>query len=121
MPVYSRRTILVRGIQGLGLLGIATRPHAASAALVPGSAELIGKATAFLRTRQGADGSWSGRGKPGITARVVTASCGRAGSRRLRPRSRRGSRFSTLHRPQGRAVRNAPFRLHDVGGADGVS
>ena len=39
----------------------------------PGAAELAGKAVAFLKPRQGRDGSWSGDREPGITALVVTA------------------------------------------------
>ncbi len=69
--IYSRRTFLARGIQGAGLIGLATWPAAAREA--PDAAAMAGKAVAFLRSRQGSDGNWSGDREPGITALVVTA------------------------------------------------
>jgi squalene-hopene/tetraprenyl-beta-curcumene cyclase len=71
----SRRTFLARGIQGAGLVGLATWPawSVARAGDGPDAAGLAGKAVDFLRPRQGKDGSWSGEREPGITALVVTA------------------------------------------------
>ena len=62
-------------VQGAGLLGLATWPFhpVAVADDAPDAAALAGKAVAFLRPRQGRDGSWSGEREPGITALVVTA------------------------------------------------
>ena len=75
MRLHSRRTFLARGIQGAGLIGLATWParFVAVGGEVPDAAELAAKAVAFLRPRQGKDGSWSGDREPGITALVVTA------------------------------------------------
>jgi squalene-hopene/tetraprenyl-beta-curcumene cyclase len=73
MRTYPRRTFLARGIQGVGLMGLAAWPAVADADAGADAAELVGKAVNFLRPRQGADGSWSGTREPGITALVVTA------------------------------------------------
>ncbi len=75
MRICSRRTFLARGVQGAGLIGLATWPARVVAAddEVPDAAAIAGKAVAFLRPRQGSDGSWSGDREPGITALVVTA------------------------------------------------
>ena len=75
MNAQTRRSFLARSIQGAGVLGLATWPfHPVSAADdAPDAAALAGKAVAFLRPRQGRDGSWSGDREPGITALVVTA------------------------------------------------
>ena len=55
------------GLGPAGLAGLAPRP--ARAAEDP--AALASKAVAFLRPRQGKDGSWSGDREPGITGLVV--------------------------------------------------
>jgi squalene-hopene/tetraprenyl-beta-curcumene cyclase len=73
MSTYPRRTFLARGIQGVGLMGLAAWPARADAGAGTDAAELVGKAVGFLRPRQGSDGSWSGAREPGITALVVTA------------------------------------------------
>jgi squalene-hopene/tetraprenyl-beta-curcumene cyclase len=75
MNVPSRRAFLVGTVQGAGLLSLATWPFQPVAAAddAPDAAALATKAVAFLRPRQGRDGSWSGDREPGITALVVTA------------------------------------------------
>jgi squalene-hopene/tetraprenyl-beta-curcumene cyclase len=75
MAIQSRRAFFARSIRGAGLLGLTTWPfHTVAAADdAQGAAALAGKAIAFLRPRQGRDGSWSGDREPGITALVVTA------------------------------------------------
>ncbi len=75
MNMHSRRTFLAGSIQGAGLIGLTIWPVRASARVgeEPGAAALAGKAVAFLKPRQGRDGSWSGDREPGITALVVTA------------------------------------------------
>src|SRR5580692_11801614 len=71
----SRRTFLFTTIPGAGLFGFSILPARgfASADDAPDANALAGKAVAFLRGRQGKDGSWSGTREPGITALVVTA------------------------------------------------
>jgi squalene-hopene/tetraprenyl-beta-curcumene cyclase len=71
--MYSRRAVLSRGVQALSLLGVSAWSSRASASEDPDPGRLAAKAVAFLRTRQGGDGSWSGTREPGITALVVTA------------------------------------------------
>jgi squalene-hopene/tetraprenyl-beta-curcumene cyclase len=74
MGVISRRGLLKRSVQGMGVLGFAFRPLSSRADETVTAADLAAKAVAFLRPRQAADGSWSGdRKEPGITALVVTA------------------------------------------------
>ncbi len=77
MHTHSRRTFLTASIQGAGLLGFLTAPARVATAVAaddaPDANALAAKAVAFLRTRQGKDGSWSGDREPGITALVVTA------------------------------------------------
>ena len=75
MPAYSRRAFLALGIEGASLIGLtpwAARAFAAADDAADATA-LAAKAVAFLRPRQGKDGSWSGSREPGITALVVTA------------------------------------------------
>lgn len=69
----TRRNVLRLGIgaAGITLLGDIGQTWAASQASV---AELVTKGADFLKSRQAANGSWSGeRNEPGITALVVTA------------------------------------------------
>ena len=74
MNPISRRSFIERGIQAAGLCGYVLRPSCVWADETGTAADLAAKAVAFLRPRQGADGSWSGdRKEPGITALVVTA------------------------------------------------
>jgi squalene-hopene/tetraprenyl-beta-curcumene cyclase len=74
MLELSRRVFLRRGVQAGGLLGLTLRPSRGRADEPAGAAELEAKAVAFLRPRQGPDGSWSAdRKEPGITALVVSA------------------------------------------------
>ncbi|MEW4569707.1 prenyltransferase/squalene oxidase repeat-containing protein [Tautonia sp. JC769] len=72
----TRRTFLGLGL-GLGAAGLAAfhaRPAAALGRRDADPAALINKGVAFLRQRQGEDGSWSGdRNEPGISALAVTA------------------------------------------------
>lgn len=71
----TRRAFLHRGL-GLGAAGLlATRAPARALPTADADASaLASKGVAYLRPRQGADGSWSGdRQEPGITALVVTA------------------------------------------------
>jgi squalene-hopene/tetraprenyl-beta-curcumene cyclase len=71
----TRRVFLGRGVGILGLAAVSGRVGLASMPFEgPSAAEVIAKAVAFLRPRQGEDGSWSSnRKEPGITALVVTA------------------------------------------------
>jgi squalene-hopene/tetraprenyl-beta-curcumene cyclase len=70
----SRRVFLGRTLPALGLMGLATRHAFSQAADAANADSLVDKAAAFLKQRQGEDGSWSGdRKEPGITALVVTA------------------------------------------------
>src|SRR5262245_40310678 len=70
----SRRIFLAQGLGAAGLLGLSAHPSMARNFLASDPAELIAKGVAYLRPRQGKDGSWSGdRNEPGITALVVTA------------------------------------------------
>lgn len=72
----TRRTFLGRGIGAAGILALhsSTRFGSAQATVDPEPAAMTARGVAFLRGRQGADGSWSGdRNEPGITALVVTA------------------------------------------------
>lgn len=69
----TRRGVLRFGLgaAGIAVLGEFSQVRAAAQA---GAAELITKGADFLKSRQAADGSWSGeRNEPGITALVVTA------------------------------------------------
>ena len=68
----TRRRLLARGGATLGVLGLASfSPRAWSA---PATAdELTARASAFLKARQKADGSWSTEKGPGITGLVATA------------------------------------------------
>ncbi|HEV3167941.1 MAG TPA: prenyltransferase/squalene oxidase repeat-containing protein [Isosphaeraceae bacterium] len=70
----TRRVFLNRGLQTLGLLGLARWPSVGQTAESAKADELVAKAVGFLRSRQAVDGSWSGnRKEPGITALVVTS------------------------------------------------
>jgi squalene-hopene/tetraprenyl-beta-curcumene cyclase len=73
MSNCTRRTFFGRGVPAMGLMTLlgGTGGPAAAAGTDPG--EMMGKAVAFLRPRQGRDGSWSGDREPGITALVLTA------------------------------------------------
>jgi squalene-hopene/tetraprenyl-beta-curcumene cyclase len=75
MNAQSRRSFLVRSIQGAGLISLGTRSASAFAAAedAHAAAALAARAVAFLRPRQDRAGSWSGDREPGITALVVTA------------------------------------------------
>ena len=75
MALCSRRAFLARSIEGASLIGLAPwASRAIAAADDPADANaLAARAIAFLRPRQGSDGSWSGSREPGITALVVTA------------------------------------------------
>ena len=74
MPrTISRRRLLGRGVQALGLLACVGRRAPVGAAEAPSVAEMTERAVAFLRSRQDARGGWSTRREPGITAIVVTA------------------------------------------------
>ena len=79
----SRRQLLVRGAQTLGLLAwVDSLPDLARAADEPAQGgvadsssarKLTERGIAFLRPRQDAKGGWSTQREPGITALVVTA------------------------------------------------
>jgi squalene-hopene/tetraprenyl-beta-curcumene cyclase len=74
MGVIPRRRFLERTVQGMGIVSFAFRPLSAQTGEAATTADIAAKAVAFLRPRQGSDGSWSGdRKEPGITALVVTA------------------------------------------------
>ena len=74
MPrTISRRRLLGRGVQALGLLACVGRRALVGAAEAPSVAEMTERAVAFLRSRQDAKGGWSTGREPGITAIVVTA------------------------------------------------
>ncbi len=84
MPAMtSRRRLLLRGVQGFGVLAWASQhPSALLGADEPAketnaTSELTKKLTergiAFLRPRQDSKGGWSTQREPGITALVVTA------------------------------------------------
>jgi squalene-hopene/tetraprenyl-beta-curcumene cyclase len=74
MKKSSRRVLLGRGIQALGLFGLGARSSWGRPSAPVESGELETKAVNFLRPRQSRDGSWSpDRKEPGITALVVTA------------------------------------------------
>ncbi|HEY2156800.1 MAG TPA: prenyltransferase/squalene oxidase repeat-containing protein [Isosphaeraceae bacterium] len=67
-PTHRRRFL----IQGAGLVGsLALLPRARAEA--PTADEQTAKAVAFLKSRQGENGSWSAQRGPGITGIVVTA------------------------------------------------
>ena len=69
----SRRVFLSQGAGALGLLslGLSARTRAAEG---PTAESMITRATDFLRSRQDAEGSWSGtRKEPGITALALTS------------------------------------------------
>lgn len=71
MTSMNRRTVL--GLGAAGLLGLSARPPRAFGRQDASPEALAARAVAFLRSRQGEDGSWSGdRNEPGITALVVT-------------------------------------------------
>ena len=73
MSELNRRDFLDRSARVAGRLGLAALGTQAGAD-EGDPAALEEKATAFLRLRQAADGSWSGdRKEPGTTARVVTS------------------------------------------------
>jgi squalene-hopene/tetraprenyl-beta-curcumene cyclase len=74
MMAVSRRSFLTQSIAAANLLGVVYRPPQSHADEPATAAELAARAVNFLRSRQAADGSWSGdRKEPGITALVVTA------------------------------------------------
>ena len=74
MKTCSRRTFLGQGLGVAGMLSLAVRPTTSAGDETGTAGELSAKAVGFLRSRQAADGSWSGdRKEPGITALVVTA------------------------------------------------
>jgi squalene-hopene/tetraprenyl-beta-curcumene cyclase len=74
MNAHSRRAFLAGSIQGLSMMAVASWPGQVSAASAPPDAgSMAAKGVAFLKARQGSDGSWSGDREPGITALVVTA------------------------------------------------
>jgi hypothetical protein len=60
MGVIPRRRFLQRTVQGMGILSFAIRPSSAQTEEPATTADLAAKAVAFLRPRQGSDGSWSG-------------------------------------------------------------
>ncbi|WP_231749359.1 prenyltransferase/squalene oxidase repeat-containing protein [Tautonia plasticadhaerens] len=67
----SRRTALGLGVAGL--VTLSARPRRALGRQDASPGAMAAKAVAFLRSRQGEDGSWSGdRDEPGITALVLT-------------------------------------------------
>lgn len=72
---FGRREFLVTSAQGLAGLGlIGSLPGRVFADDSASAESQIAKGVAFLRGRQGADGSWSSnRKEPGITALVVSA------------------------------------------------
>jgi squalene-hopene/tetraprenyl-beta-curcumene cyclase len=67
----DRRGFLLGGTGLVG--GLALTGRLARAADAPTSDDLTARAVAFLKPRQGADGSWSPQRGPGITGIVVTA------------------------------------------------
>jgi squalene-hopene/tetraprenyl-beta-curcumene cyclase len=74
MKAGSRRAFLVRNIPAAGVVGWALAAREGRSDDTDTAVALASKGVAFLRPRQGADGSWSGdRKEPGITALVVTA------------------------------------------------
>jgi squalene-hopene/tetraprenyl-beta-curcumene cyclase len=74
MKTRSRRSFLGYGLQATGLVGLGSLAKRSGADETGTAQSLSTKAVDFLRTRQGADGSWSAdRKEPGITALVVTA------------------------------------------------
>jgi squalene-hopene/tetraprenyl-beta-curcumene cyclase len=74
MTIRSRRSFLGHGLGAAGLLGLGSLAKRSGADETGTAQSLSMKAVGFLRTRQGADGSWSAdRKEPGITALVVTA------------------------------------------------
>src|SRR5262245_9814081 len=67
----SRRRFMIEGTGLMGALALGPRVFATQSTKAE---ELSGKAVAFLRDHQAADGSWSpDRKEPGLTALVVTA------------------------------------------------
>ena len=66
----TRRNFVFQSTALVGGLALMGRTRAAD---VPTADELTARAVAFLRPRQGADGSWSAERGPGITGIVVTA------------------------------------------------
>ena len=91
MPIptsRSRRAFLGHGAGVLGLLAASGRVGfgAEDKADAPSIDAMVGKASAFLRPRQGEDGGWStDRHEPGITALVVTALLRSRGARSGEP------------------------------------
>ncbi len=73
MNTHSRRAFLTGSIQGVSLIGLASWPGRVLAGGPPDAGSMAAKGVAFLKSRQGIDGSWSGDREPGITALVVTA------------------------------------------------
>jgi squalene-hopene/tetraprenyl-beta-curcumene cyclase len=74
MKRRTRRSFLAESLGITGLFGLALLPARLRAQAPATDAELAAKAIAFLRQRQGSDGSWSAdRKEPGITALVITA------------------------------------------------
>ncbi|QEH34763.1 Prenyltransferase and squalene oxidase repeat protein [Aquisphaera giovannonii] len=70
----TRRTFLSMGVAGVAGLRIGPRAALGQGGSAPDVLAMVGRAVAFLRSRQAKDGSWSGdRQEPGITALVVTA------------------------------------------------
>jgi squalene-hopene/tetraprenyl-beta-curcumene cyclase len=71
----TRRRFLGRSVQALGVLACAGRPvlRGDEVGASASAEEMTGKAVAFLRPRQDAQGGWSTAREPGITAIVVTA------------------------------------------------
>ncbi|WP_250846966.1 prenyltransferase/squalene oxidase repeat-containing protein [Aquisphaera insulae] len=70
----TRRTFLALGAAGLAGLRIGPRAAFAQETAAVDVPAMVTKAVAYLRSKQGRDGSWSGdRQEPGITALVVTA------------------------------------------------
>ena len=74
IPYRSRRRFLVESAACAGALALGARASANAPRQSPKADELAGKAVAFLKDHQSADGSWSvDRKEPGLTALVVTA------------------------------------------------